>query len=383
MKHRLATIGLACVGALMFAAPCLAYAPPETDPRIVVTTPQGKILVALAPENAPDHVQQFLVAVDAGDFNAVNVSRVAPKFYVQAVGRRGSAQLAGQPTERLKAGNLRGALSVYDSGTAGDVPTLMFVLTRSPQLDTDYTSIGFVEAGMSILEAMADAPTVGDHQPAEAITITEIHFASFAERASLRQAEVDAASQDNGTSLLAGVFIIACAAFLAALISAFHDRLGRQRSTSLALLVALLSFFAIWVSLGGTEQGSGLVGVALFVGAIATFRLMGRFERPAPRQKTGEQSGGGPQPREFADGELHAECGVDQAERELETILRQGDAATGRLAGPGSGVRVAVQEDRRGHSEFAGHVSRDRVEVGSDDGSVTVDVADSGQPLVG
>ena len=38
MKHRLATIGLACVGALMFAAPCLAYAPPETDPRIVVTT---------------------------------------------------------------------------------------------------------------------------------------------------------------------------------------------------------------------------------------------------------------------------------------------------------------------------------------------------------
>lgn len=382
MRHRLATIGLACVGVLMFTAPCLAYAPPETDPRIVITTPQGKILIALAPENAPEHVKQFLVALAAGDFNGANVSRVAPKLYVQTVGRGGTAQLAGQPTERVKVGNLRGALSVYDSGTAGDVPTLMFVLTRSPQLDTDYTSIGFVEAGMSILEAMADTPTVGDHQPAEAITITEIHIASFKERASLRQAAADAATQDNGTSMLAGVFIIACAAFLAALISAFQDRLGKQRSRSLALLVALLSFFAIWVVLGGTEEGSGLVGVVLFAGAIATFRLMGRFERPAPREKAGEQLGSGPQPRELADGELHAESGVDQAQRELEIILGQGDAAAGRLAGPGCGIRVAVQEDRGGQSRFAGRVARDRVEVGADDGSVAVDVADSGQPLV-
>ena len=382
MRHRLATIGLACVGALMFATPCLAYTPPETDPRIVISTSQGKILVALATENAPEHVKQFLIALAAGDFSAINVSRVAPKYYVQAVGRGGTAQLAGQPNEHLKVGNLRGALSVYDSGTAGDVPTLMFVLTRSPQLDADYTPIGFIEAGMSILEAMADTPTVGDHQPAEAITITEIHLASLQERAFLRQAEADAATPDNGTSLLAGIFIIACAAFLAALISAFQDRLGKQRTRSLALLVALLSFFAVWVSLGGTEQGSGLMGVALFVGAIATFRLMGRFERPAPRPQVGEQSGIGPQPRELADGELHAEAGVDQAERELEVILDQGDAAAGRLAGPGRGVRVAVQKDRRGQSGFAGHVARDRVEVGADDGSVAVDVADSGQPLV-
>ena len=382
MRHRLATIGLACVGALMFAAPCLAYTPPETDPRIVITTPQGKILIALAPENAPEHVKQFLVALAAGDFNGTNVSRVAPKFYVQTVGRGGTAQLAGQPIVHVKVGNLRGALSVYDSGAAGDAPTLMFVLTRSSQLDTDYTSIGFVEAGMSILEAMADTPTVGDHQPAEAITITEIHIASFKERASLRQAEVDAASQDDGTSMLAGIFVIACAAFLAALISAFQDRLGKQRTKSLALLVALLSFFALWVSLGGTEQGSGLVGVALFAGAIATFRLMGRFERPAPRGKAVEQLGAGPQPRELADGELHAECGVDQAQRELEIILGQGDAAAGRLAGTGSGIRVAVQEDRGGQSRFAGRVARDRVEVGADDSSVAVDIADSGQPLV-
>ncbi len=383
MKHRLATIGLACVGALMFAAPCLAYTPPETDPRIVVTTPQGKILVALAPENAPEHVKQFLIALAAGNFNGINVSRISPKYYVQVVGKAGTAQLAGQPTERVKVGNLHGAFSVYDSGTAGDVPTLMFVLTTSHQLDTDYTSIGFVETGMSILETMADGGTLEDHRPAVPLTITEIHIASINERASLRQAEADAASQSDGTSLLAAIFILACAAFLAALISAFHDRLGKQRARSLSLMVALLSFFAVWVSLGGTEEGSGLVGVGLFIGAIATFRLMGRFERPAPRPQVDEKSGGGPQPRELADGELHAEAGVDEAQRDLEVVLGQGDAATGGLAGPGSGIRVAVQEDRRGQRRLAGHVSRDRVEVGPDDGSVTVDVAEASQPLIG
>jgi cyclophilin family peptidyl-prolyl cis-trans isomerase len=379
MKHRLATIGLACVGALMFATPCLAYTPPETNPRIVVDTPHGQILIALAVESAPEHVKQFLVALAAGDFNGAEVSRVAPKFYVQVVGRASSARLAGQPVEHLKVGNVRGALSVYDSGEAGEAPTLAFVLTKSPQLDADYTTIGVVEAGMSVLEAMADAPTVGDHQPGEPITITEIHLATIQERATLRQAEAAAASDADGTSMLAGIFVVACAAFLAALISAFHDTLGRQRSRSLALLVVLLTFFALWVSLGGTEAGSGLVGVALFAGAIATFRLMGRFERPV---RPGP-SGGRAQPGHLADRELHSEAGVDQPQGEFEVVLGQRDTAAGRLGGAGDRVRVPMQEDGGRQGRLPRHIAGDRVEVGADDCSMAVDIADSGQPLVG
>lgn len=379
MKHRLSIIGLAWVGALMFAAPCLAYTPPETDPRIVVTTTQGQILVALAPENAPEHVKQFLVALAAGNFNGASVTRVSPKFYVQTVARAGPARLAGQPVERVKVGNLHGALSVYDSGKAGEAPTLTFVLTTSPQLDADYTSIGFVEAGTNLLQTIADTPTVGDHQPAEPVTITEIHLATIQERATLRQAEVASASDADGTSMLAAVFIVACAAFFAALISAFRDKLGTQRSKSLALLVLLLTFFAVWVSLGGTEAGSGLIGVALFAGAIATFRLMGRFERPV-RQ---EQSGSGLQPGLLADRELDAEPRVDQAQGQFKVILGQRDATAGWLGDPRGRVRVAVQEDRSSESRLPRRVAGDRVEVGADDRGVAVDIADSGQPLVG
>jgi peptidylprolyl isomerase len=318
---------LACVSGSLFATPCAAYAPPETNERIVVTTSEGTILVAMAPENAPKHVEQFMTAVADGDFNGASVVRVAPQFYVQMVGALGTAQLAGLPVERLQVGNVRGALSVYDSGKAGDIPTLNLVLVASPQLDPDYTVIGFVEGGMSVLDRISATPTVGDHQPVRAIVVTEMHVASAQERTLLRRAEVSPSKDADGNALLAAICIVAVAALVAALISAFRDRLGAQRITSLSLLVALLSFFAVWVSLGGTKAGSGLVGVALFCGAIAMFKLMGRFEQPTqPRDL-----GGGAEPRQLADGELHSEAGIDQPQGKFEGVLAEGDTPAGRL----------------------------------------------------
>jgi cyclophilin family peptidyl-prolyl cis-trans isomerase len=324
MKKALASIGLGCLVGLMFAAPCSAYTPPETNPRIVITTSEGPILVALAPENAPRHLEQFMIALAAGDFEGANVVRVAPKFYAQLVAKPGTAQLSGLPVEREKVGNVSRAFSVYDSGQPGDVPTLMFAIVRSPQLDPDYTSIGFVEAGMDVLRAIAATPTTGDHVPTKSITILEIHIASPTERALLRQAEVTT-TNDDGTSVLAAVFILACAAFLAAVISAFHDRLGSHQIKSLSLVIALLTFFALWVALGGGGNDSGSVGVTLFAGAVAMFWLMGRFERP-----TRGSSGSVTQPRELPDGEPHPEVGIDQPEGELEVGLGQRHAAAGR-----------------------------------------------------
>lgn len=329
MKRTLLAVALACVGALAVASPAAAYTPPETDPRIVITTTQGTILVALAPENAPKHVAEFLTALSGHDFDGASVARVSPKFYVQLVGKLSGAQLAGLPVERVKVGNLHGAMSIYDSGQAGEVPTLMFVLVTSPQLDTDYTSIGFVEAGMSIVEKIAEIPTTGDHEPTQKVTITGIHFATPQERALLRQAE-QAPAPDQGTSLLASVFILAFAAFVAAGISAFRDRLSKQWVKSLWLMVALLSFFAVWVGIGASTHASGLVGVLLFGGAIAMFRLMGRFERPAQFVELQRVA----QPAPLADGELHAEGGIDQPQGSLEVALSEGDASAGRLGSP-------------------------------------------------
>lgn len=280
MRRVLRGVLVGTLAAVAVASSASAYTPPETDPRIVITTSAGPILVALAPENAPQHVTNFLAAIADRDFVGASAARVSPDFYVQMVGKLGRTQLAGLPVERVKVGNLHGAMSIYDSGKPGDIPTLMFVLVTSHQLDPDYTSIGFVEAGMGVLQKMAATATVGDHQPSTPITITEIHFASPEERARLRQAEQTPAS-DNGTSLLAAIFILAFAAFIAAGISAFRDRLQKQWVSSLWLMVALLTFFAVWVAVGASGHGTSVVAILLFGGAIGMFRLMGRFERPA------------------------------------------------------------------------------------------------------
>ncbi len=59
--------------------------------------------------------------------------------------------------------------------------------------------------------------------------------------------------------------------------------------------------------------------MALFGGAIAIFRLMGRFERPVPSTDLG----GTAEPVQLADGELHAEAGIDQPQSDLEVVLGQ------------------------------------------------------------
>ena len=92
MRRRLLIIALACAGALAVAAPCAAYTPPETNPRIVLDTTRGPILVALVPENSPQHVEQLLLAIADGDLNNSQVARVSPKFYVQVVGALGARQ---------------------------------------------------------------------------------------------------------------------------------------------------------------------------------------------------------------------------------------------------------------------------------------------------
>lgn len=326
MRRLLAGLGVGCAAALAFASPAAAYTPPETNPRIVVTTTEGTILIALAPENAPKHVEQFQLALDDKDFIGASAFRVSPDFYVQIQGRVGAARLTGESVEHVKVGNVRGAVSIYDSGRPGDIPTLMFALVSSPQLDSDYTMIGIVEAGMSVVQKIAKTPTATDNRPNEEITITEIHYASPEERAKLRQAEVTPGPSE-GTSLLAAVFILAFAAFIAAAISAFRDKLRKPWVTSMWLMVALLTFFAVWVAVGASGHGTSIVGIAMFGGAIAMFRLMGRFERPAQAAESPRVA----QPVELTNGELDIEGGVDHAQGQLEISFGERDTPAGRL----------------------------------------------------
>jgi hypothetical protein len=90
-------------------------------------------------------------------------------------------------------------------------------------------------------------------------------------------------SGSNSTTPWGAFGFLAAATVLGGLIFVFSKRLTPALTASAGLLVVLLGFFGLWVGLvpraGGTSQWLGL---ALFAGAIALFRLMGRFERGRP-----------------------------------------------------------------------------------------------------
>ena len=172
MKRALLSIGLGCLLGLLFAAPAIAYTPPETNPRIVVTTSRrDRSLSRLLRRTHPEHVEQFLLALAARRFRRRErgAGRTALLCADSSEARvaRSLSGLAGRT--RRRSATWASALSVYDSGEPGDVRNAQSSCSsRAPQLDSDYTSIGFVEAGMSVLEEIAATPTFGDHVPTRA-----------------------------------------------------------------------------------------------------------------------------------------------------------------------------------------------------------------------
>jgi uncharacterized membrane protein YfcA len=90
------------------------------------------------------------------------------------------------------------------------------------------------------------------------------------------------------------VVTIAAVAALVAAVGMVLRSSGRPRAGWTLLVTATLcAFFAAWT--GGLASGHQPVGMLLFVAAIATFRLMNRFERPPGR------AGGSPWPAPVRD----------------------------------------------------------------------------------
>ena len=252
-------------------------------------------------------------------------------------------------TCRVFPSNARGrqparALSVYDSGKPGDTPTLDIRARQSPQLDPDYTSIGFVEAGMSVVDRIAETPTVGDHRASS--EPDHDHWNSpgappgtGAVCAKPRSTTTD----DDGTSVLAAVLHSRLRAFRRPPSSRRSMIVSdAQRIISLTLIVALLDVLrpcGLPSPVAGRGSGHGRRRVVRG-GAIAMFKLMGRFEQP----DADERARRCPQPRTHR--WRTAPRGWDRSSAgRTRGRPRQRDASAGRLGRPRRRVRVAVQED--------------------------------------
>jgi cyclophilin family peptidyl-prolyl cis-trans isomerase len=252
----------------------------STWPRLLVSTPMGDVLAILSPRDAPQHVKLLESLVAAGAYNGAYLGRAAPGSYVQWF-PTGSANAASTlPVEPGTVGNVAGAVTI-DSRDAERSPALTFLLADNHGLDGRYTAVGWVIQGSDVLDALARVPTGSDRRPRRTMLVTKATILSGGSGVVVIRGLSSGGS--NSTTPWGAFGFLAAATVLGGLIFVFSKRLTPALTASAGLLVVLLGFFGLWVGLvpraGGTSQWLGL---ALFAGAIALFRLMGRFERGRP-----------------------------------------------------------------------------------------------------
>ncbi|MCX6551123.1 MAG: peptidylprolyl isomerase [Acidobacteria bacterium] len=140
--------------------------------RAVLETSLGNITVEFFPDKAPNHVRNFLRLASVGVYSGMTFHRVVPGFMVQT-GYLGSRQAVLDDAQQQHIRNLQPEFNdiPHDKGIVsmarGDDPasanTSFFIVTaRTPAIDGKYTVFGKVVDGMSVVEAIEQAPRDGE-----------------------------------------------------------------------------------------------------------------------------------------------------------------------------------------------------------------------------
>lgn len=138
------------------SSPVAANDPENT---LVIETKHGKVLVALRPDVAPNHVDRIKQLAREGFYNGVVFHRVIPGFMAQTgdptgTGTGGSkypdlkAEFSPEPFER-------GTLGAARSQSPDSANSQFFItFTRTPHLNGQYTVFGRVTEGMQHIDAV-------------------------------------------------------------------------------------------------------------------------------------------------------------------------------------------------------------------------------------
>jgi peptidyl-prolyl cis-trans isomerase A (cyclophilin A) len=156
-------------------------------PRVALETTQGRIVIELAPKEAPKTVENFLTYVKSGHYDGTVFHRVIPTFMIQGGGF--SADMTERPTRapiplesRNGLKNERGAVSMARRGDPDSATSQFFInVVDNPGLDypsfdgNGYAVFGKVVEGMDVVEKIKAVPTAsrGPHQnvPVTPVTI--------------------------------------------------------------------------------------------------------------------------------------------------------------------------------------------------------------------
>jgi peptidyl-prolyl cis-trans isomerase A (cyclophilin A) len=156
-------------------------------PRVALETAEGRIVIELAPKEAPKSVENFLTYVKAGHYDGTVFHRVIPTFMIQGGGF--SADMTERPTRapipiesRNGLKNERGAVAMARRGDPNSATAQFFInVVDNPRLDYPahdgygYAVFGKVVEGLDVVDKIKAVPTEsrGPYQnvPTKPVTI--------------------------------------------------------------------------------------------------------------------------------------------------------------------------------------------------------------------
>jgi len=160
-----------------------------TAPRVALETSEGRIVIELAPKEAPKTVDNFLAYVKSGHYDGTVFHRVIPTFMVQGGGfgpdmseRATRAPIPLESKNGLK--NERGAVAMARRSDPNSATAQFFInVVDNPRLDypsfdgNGYAVFGRVVEGMDVVDKIKEVPT-GSRGPHQNVPLTPVTIKS-------------------------------------------------------------------------------------------------------------------------------------------------------------------------------------------------------------
>jgi cyclophilin family peptidyl-prolyl cis-trans isomerase len=162
---------------------------PGDNPKVVLETTKGKIVIELYLQRAPETVVNFLGYVDAKFYDGTIFHRVIPNFMIQGGGftadmkrKPGKGPIKNEADKGLK--NERGTIAMARTGEPHSATAQFFINTvnndflnhkNKTQQGWGYAAFGRVIKGMEVVDAISAVKTSRYKQyrdvPVEAVVI--------------------------------------------------------------------------------------------------------------------------------------------------------------------------------------------------------------------
>jgi peptidylprolyl isomerase len=138
--------------------PMTAAAAPTLDPEntIYLDLPDGRVVIQMRPDLAPNHVARIKELVRQGFYDGLAFHRVIPDFMAQTGDPKGDG--TGGSGQKLKAEfskehHIRGTVSMARAGSPDSADSQFFICFEPSQwLDGQYTIWGQVVSGMEFVD---------------------------------------------------------------------------------------------------------------------------------------------------------------------------------------------------------------------------------------